>query len=271
MIKDFFKDKVVCVTGSSQGIGKATARMLGKYGAHIVLNGRNPEKLKAAYDDLVSQQISCVQVVADVSKPEACKLLVETIKNEFGRLDVLINNAGVASHGLIEESTPENWERVMNINTMGTINTTYYALPLLKQSNGSVIIISSMAAKVGVPGHSGYSVSKMSLTAYAKAMQVELEGQVHCGLIYVGFTANETDKTILKPDGTYEKLKQREGLKLAKREDVAQKIASVIYHRKKEVTLTLLGKLQHIMLKFAPGIVYLLLKKSFKDYDDMYT
>ncbi|MFT7592010.1 MAG: short-subunit dehydrogenase [bacterium] len=269
-MKDFFKDKVVCITGSSQGIGKATAQLLGSYGAHIVLNGRNPEKLKAAYDEFVSQKISCIQVVADVSKPEACKKLIEAIQNQYGRLDVLINNAGIASHGKIEESTPENWERVMNINTMGTINTTYYAIPLLKKSKGSVIIISSMAAKVGVPGHAGYSVSKMSLTAYAKALQVELEGQIHCGLIYVGFTANETDKTILNPDGTYEKLKQREGLKLSKREYVAQKIASAIYNRKKEVTLTLLGKLQHIMLKFAPGVVYRLLKKSFKGYDDMY-
>ncbi len=269
-MKNFFKDKVVCITGSSQGIGKATAQLLGDYGAKIVINGRNPEKLQAAYDELVSKGVNCFQVVADVSKPEECESLISAISKEFGRLDVLINNAGIASHGKIEESTPENWASVVNINTMGTINTTYFAIPLLKQSKGSVIIISSMAAKVGVPGHSGYSVSKMALTAYAKAMQIELENQIHCGLIYVGFTANETEKTILKPDGSYEKLKERQGLKLASREDVAQKIASVIYRRKKEVTLTFLGKLQHVMLKFAPGIVYKLLKKSFKDYDDMY-
>jgi len=269
-MKDFFRDKVVCITGSSQGIGKATAQLMGDYGAKVVINGRNAEKLQAAYDELISAGVDCFQIAADVSKPEDCERLIAAIDKEFGRLDVLINNAGIASHGLIEESTPENWARVVDINTMGTINTTYYALPLLKKVKGSVIIISSMAAKVGVPGHAGYSVSKMALTAYAKAMQVELENQVHCGLIYVGFTANETDKTILKPDGSYEKLKQRQGLKLAKREDVARKIASVIYHRKQEVTLTMLGKLQHIMLKFAPGIVYRLLKKSFKDYDDMY-
>ena len=214
----------------------------------MVINGRNPQKLQAAYDELKGSGVDCFQVVADVSLPEDCEALVNKINEQFGRLDALINNAGIASHGKIEESTPENWARVVDINTMGTINTTYYALPLLKQSKGSVIIISSMAAKVGVPGHAGYSVSKMALTAYAKALQVELENQIHCGLIYVGFTANETEKTILKPDGSYEKLKERQGLKLASREDVAQKIASVIYRRKKEVTLTFLGKLQHVML-----------------------
>ncbi|MFT5723651.1 MAG: dehydrogenase/reductase SDR family protein 7B [Bacteroidia bacterium] len=269
-MKTFFKDKVVCITGSSQGIGKATAILLGAYGAKVVLNGRNPQKLQLVYDELKAKSIDCVQVVADVSVPSDCEKLVSDIIKSYGRLDVLINNAGIAGHGLIEETTPQNWTRIVDINTMGTINTTFYALPHLKASKGSVIVISSMAAKVGVPGHAGYSVSKMALTSYSKALQIELEGQVHCGLIYVGFTANESQKTIMKPDGSYEKLKERKGLKLAKREDVALKIAKVIYTRKKEVTLTLLGKLQHILLKFAPGIVYTMLKKSFKDYDKMY-
>lgn len=269
-MKTYFKDKVVCITGSSQGIGKATALLFGQLGAKVVLNGRNATKLQSAFDEL-SQSIECVQIVADVSVKEDCKKLIDGVINAYGKLDVLINNAGIASHGLIEESTPENWESVMDINTMGTISTTYYALPHLKKTRGSVVIISSMAAKVGVPGHAGYSVSKMALTAYAKAMQIELEGHVHCGLIYVGFTANEAQKTILKPDGTYEQLKERKGLKLASREDVAHNIARVVYKRKKEITLTFLGKLQHIMLKFAPGIVYALLKKNHRDYDKMYS
>lgn len=269
-MESFFKDKVVCITGSSQGIGKATALLFGQYGAKVVLNGRNPEKLQVAFDEL-SQQINCVQVVADVSKAEACKrLIIETI-SAYGQLDVLVNNAGIASHGLIEESTPENWASVVDINTMGTINTTFYALPHLKKTNGSVVVISSMAAKVGVPGHAGYSVSKMALTAYAKALQIELNDEVHCGLLYVGFTENESQKTIMKPDGSYEKLKERKGIKLTSREDVAKKIAWVVYRRKKEVTLTFLGKLQHLMLKFAPGIVYGVLKKNHKDYDEMYS
>jgi dehydrogenase/reductase SDR family member 7B len=269
-MKTFFKNKVVCITGSSQGIGKATAILLGQYGAKIVLNGRNVAKLNSAYNELKSMQIDCIQVVADVSAPEGCKQLVDDIISAYGQLDVLVNNAGIASHGLIEESSPENWSQVLNINTLGTINTTYYALPHLKKTNGSVIVISSMAAKVGVPGHSSYSVSKMALTAYAKAMQIELGNAVHCGLIYVGFTANESEKTIMKPDGSHEKLKERKGLKLASREEVAKKIAWVIYRRKQEVTLTFLGKLQHLMLKFAPGIVYAILKKNHKDYDKMY-
>ncbi|MBO6515681.1 MAG: SDR family NAD(P)-dependent oxidoreductase [Bacteroidia bacterium] len=267
----FFQDKVVCITGSSQGIGKATAILLGGYGAKIVLNGRNAEKLKAAEDELKALKIDCYAIAADLSRSEDCERLISEAIAYYGRLNVLINNAGIASRGRIAESSPANWQSVVDINTMSAINTTFYALPHLRKTKGHVILISSMAAKVGVPGHAGYSVSKMALTAYAKALQVELENEVHCGLVYVGFTANEQSKTILKPDGTYEGLKERKGLKLAKREDVARSIAQAIVGRRKEVTLTLLGKLQHILLKIAPGVVYKMLKNSYKDYDNMYS
>ncbi|MFT5513841.1 MAG: dehydrogenase/reductase SDR family protein 7B, partial [Bacteroidia bacterium] len=222
-------------------------------------------------NSLVLDGITSFAVVGDVSKPEDCKLLVEQCVTHFGGLDVLINNAGIASRGRIIETTPETWSNILNINTLGVINTTFYALPHLLKSKGSVIIISSMAGKVGVPGHSGYSVSKMGLTAYAKALQSEYNStDLHCGLIFVGFTINDEQKQILAPDGSYSGLKERKGIKLAKQEDVSKSIAQVIVKRKKEKTLTVLGKLQHIMLKFAPRVVYSALKKSYKDYDKMY-
>ena len=270
-MKAFFENKVVCITGSSQGIGKATALLLGSYGAKIVLNGRNKEKLNVAFEEVQAAGVDCFQVAGDVAKPEDCKHIIEAGVEHFGQLDVLINNAGIASRGRIEESSPENWESIFDINTLGSINTTYYALPHLEKQNGHVIIISSMAAKVGVPGHAGYSASKMALTAYAKALQIELKNRVHCGLVYVGFTSNESQKQILRPDGTYEALKERKGIRLAKREDVARSIAKAIAGRKKQVTLTLMGKMQHILLKFAPGFVYRLLGNSYKDYDNMYS
>jgi short-subunit dehydrogenase len=270
-MQDFFKNKVVCITGSSQGIGKATAILLGGYGAKIILNGRNEEKLNLTYEEIKALGIDCFAIAGDMSKPEDCQRLIEEGVQHYDQLDVLINNAGIASRGRIEESTPKNWNDVLAINTLGSINPTYFALPHLRKSKGNVIMISSMAAKVGVPGHAGYSVSKMALTAYAKALQVELEGEVHCGLIYVGFTANESQKQILRPDGSYETLKERKGIKLSSREDVAKQIAKTIVKRKKEVTLTFLGKLQHILLKFAPGLVYMMLKNSYKDYDNMYS
>lgn len=269
-MESFFLNKVVCITGSSQGIGKETARFIGEMGARVVLNGRNPEKLQKTHDELQAAGVDCTAIAADVAKPEECKRLVEEIIAQFGHLDVLINNAGIASHGRIAESGPETWRNIFDINTLGAINMTYYALPYLEKTSGSVVFISSMAAKVGVPGHAAYSASKMSLTAYAKALRIESD-KVHSGLIYVGFTANEEEKTILNPSGDYQTIPQRKGVRQASREDVAMRIAKVVFERKDEVTLTLLGKLQHVMLKFAPKIVYMMLRRSYKDYDDMYS
>ncbi|MCB9263150.1 MAG: SDR family NAD(P)-dependent oxidoreductase [Flavobacteriales bacterium] len=269
-MKTFFENKVVCITGSSQGIGKTTAQILGEFGAKIVLNGRNAEKLESTRKELTEAGIECIGITADLSIAEDCQKLIDETINHFGKLDVLINNGGIASRGRISETNAETWENILKINTLGVINTTGFAIPHIQKSNGSIIIISSMAGKVGVPGHAGYSVSKMGLTAYAKALQIEHQNDFHTGLVYVGFTKNETQKQILNPDGSYTNLKERKGIKLATREDVAIAIAKTIVKRKKEITLTPLGKLQALMLRISPKLVYLPLKKSYRDYDKMY-
>jgi len=268
----FFQNKVVCVTGSGQGIGKATAQLLGSIGAKIILNGRNSEKLNATAEELRSLGIECISIVADLSSPDACESLIKSSVEHFGRLDVLINNAGIASRGRISEMGPEAWEHTMQVNFNSAVNCTYFALPHLLNSKGSVIMVSSMAAKVGVPGHASYSASKMGLTAYARALQNEYNKKViHCGLVFVGFTDNEDVKQILTPDGTYATIPKRPGLKMASRDEVAASIARCIVRRKNQMTLSLMGKMQHFLLRFAPGVVYALLRKSYKDYDETYS
>ncbi|MCB0735166.1 MAG: SDR family oxidoreductase [Flavobacteriales bacterium] len=263
--------KVVLITGSGQGIGKATAEHFGKLGARICLNGRSAGKLKVVGDELRAMGVHVQEVAADVSDPQACEHLIAECIRHFGQLDVLVNNAGIASRGTIAETTPESWEQTMKINFNGAVNCTYYALPHLSESKGSVVLVSSMAAKVGVPGHAAYSASKMGLTAYARALQNEFKKEdLHCGLVFVGFTENETAKEILGPDGEYKSIPNRKGVKTASRESVAQAIARCVTQRKNQVTLTLMGKAQHILLKFAPGLVYFLLRRSFREYEETY-
>ncbi|MBI1307935.1 MAG: SDR family NAD(P)-dependent oxidoreductase [Bacteroidetes bacterium] len=270
-MKEFFKGKVICITGSGQGIGKTMAFTFGEMGARVCINGRSEHKIKKVEEELRSKGIECIAIAADVSVPSESEKLIKGCVDRFGSLDVLINNAGIASRGKIDETTPEAWEQTMHINFNGVVNCSYYALPHILKSKGSIVIISSMAAKVGLPGHSAYSASKMALTAYARAMQNEYSKKdLHCGLIFVGFTENENQKEILGPDGAYKTIPKRGGLKLSSRESVANSVARLIYNRTNQKTLTLMGKAQHILLKLAPGFVYFLLRKNHRDYDSTY-
>lgn len=270
MIKDFYKDKVVFITGSSRGIGKATALLVGSYGSIVCVNGRNIKSLEEICHMLELMNVKCLPLPGDVSSSVCCKEMVEKIITKFGRLDILVNNAAIASHGKFSDLTTNAWDSVVGINLMGPVYMSTHALPHIIESKGSIIFISTQAAKVGVPGHSSYSVSKMGLTALAEAMQIELRKTgVHTGIIYVGFTENEENKQILNPNGTYGKLPLRKQIK-ASREEVAQAIARAIYNKKKSITLSTIGKLQALALRCCPSVVKLVLNKANRDYETMY-
>jgi short-subunit dehydrogenase len=158
----------------------------------------------------------------------------------------------------------------VGINLLGPIYMSTHALPHILKTGGSIIFISTLAGKFGVPGHSPYSVSKMGLSALAQAMQVELGGKgLHTGIIYVGFTRNEENKQILYPDGSYRKMPARKQ-KQASREEVALSVARTVYKRKKRITLSTVGKLQALALRFFPFIITIIAKKANRDYENMY-
>lgn len=269
-MEKYFKNKVVFITGSSKGIGKATAMLLGSYGSTVCINGRNTKWLEDTYHELVQKNVECIQLPGDVSDSTQCLEMVEKIIGKYGKLDILINNAGIASHGKFRDLTINAWDNVVGINLMGPIYMSTHALPHIIESKGSILFISTQAGKVGVPGHSTYSVSKMGLTALSEAMQIELRNTgVHIGIVYVGFTENEENKQILYPDGTYRKLPERKQRK-ASRENVAKAIARALYKRKETLTLSALGKIQAFALRVCPSVVKMIMKKANRDYDTMY-
>jgi len=204
----FFNNKVVCITGSSSGIGKATAILLGKNGAKICLNGRNEQLLIDTYKELQALNIDCIYLKADVSIDIEAKKLIESIIDHYGNLDVLINNAGISSRGLIADTKAQAWKKITDINLLGSIFPTIYALPHIIKSKGSIILISSIGAKIGLPGQANYSVSKMGLTAFAQALQVEHKADnIHVGIMYLGFVENEGVKQVMLANGNFETIK----------------------------------------------------------------
>jgi NAD(P)-dependent dehydrogenase (short-subunit alcohol dehydrogenase family) len=167
-----FEDQVVLVTGGSTGIGAAVARRLADLGAEVVITGRNEETLKAS----AGQHRSIAYVVADVSKASDTARVVDEVKRRHGRLDVLVNNAGIAPWAPLEDAAPARVRELFDINVFGLIETTRAALPLLRAAKGNIVNVASIAADQPLPDSSIYSATKAAVVALTRAWAQELAG-----------------------------------------------------------------------------------------------
>ena len=163
-----FEDKVVVITGGNSGIGFATAKKFKEQGAQVVITGR----AKARVED-AAEKLGVLGFVADASDLAAIESLVAYLKNEFGRVDVLFNNAGVYLPAAVGENTENHFDQQININFKGAVFTLEKILPLLSDGT-SVINLSSIAANTGMPNSSLYAASKAALNAYSRTAAIEL-------------------------------------------------------------------------------------------------
>lgn len=266
----FFKNKVVVITGSSTGIGKAIALELGLSGAKIVMNGRNKQKLQLAENEFKNKNIDLLTIPADVSEIEGAEKLISETINHYGQIDILINNAGLSVHGLFSETEPEKWSEVLKLNTLGYIYPTKYALPFLIKTKGSIVFISSIGGRAGLPGHGLYSVSKMPLNSLAQTLDIELQQfDIHVGIVYLGFIRNDPDKTIMDGQGIHQKIKSRPEKLLMEPGKVAIKVRELILNRKRSKVISLLGHLQSVLYMFPP-VRRVIMRNMLKRYHSMY-
>jgi len=257
--------KVAIITGSSQGIGKALAEAMLAKGIRVVLNGRNGKKLEKARQYFFEKGHEVLAVQGDVSKVEDCERLIKDTVAHFGRLDILVNNAGIATEGKVMETGPEVFRKAIEVNYLGSVYPTQFALPHIIENRGSVLFISSLAAIHGLPNFSIYSSSKMTLKGLAEALKIELKGKdVHIGMAYVGFTENDPNKTIIKADGKAEILPKRTEVKVEPVEKVAARLLRMIEKRTFKKTFTPMGKALVFFERLAPGIVEMILGISFR-------
>jgi len=170
------KDKVILITGSSQGIGKAIASKFASLGAKIALNDiqSQEESLKKTKEEIEKADGQAKYFLGDVSKLEEMEKIVQEIQKEFGRLDILVNNAGIVQDRTLAKMTKEEWQRVIDINLTGVFNSTKAALPLIIQNQGKIINISSVVGLKGNFGQANYAAAKAGIIGFTKSLSKEV-------------------------------------------------------------------------------------------------
>lgn len=167
--------KVVVITGASGGIGLATARCFAKEGAKLVLAARSADKLDQLVSELRQQGVEAAAVPTDVRKVESVRQMVEAAIQQFGRVDVLINNAGQAIAGTIAEINTDDLHQIIDLNVFGPIYAMQAVVPVMRRQGGGIIVnISSMTSKMTIPGLAGYASTKAALNLITQTARGEL-------------------------------------------------------------------------------------------------
>lgn len=249
------KDKVVIITGASSGIGKALAFSFGNEGAKIVITGRKEAPLLEVSNELSRLGIDNLAIISDVSIENDNVEMVKKTIEKYGKIDILINNAGISMRAMFEDCDVNVIKTLMDINFYGTVYATKYALPYIKATKGSIVGVSSIAGYRGLPVRSGYSASKFAMNGFLEALRTELlHTGVHVLTACPGFTASNIRVASLGADGNSKGDSMRDEGNMMSSEEVANKILKAVKNRDRDMILTLQGKAIVLINKLFPKL-----------------
>jgi len=249
--------KIVVITGASSGIGKSLAHEFASRGANLVLAARQYVTLCEITETLEKQyDIKALAVQCDVSVESDCDSLMKQAITTFGKIDVLVNNAGISMRALFNDADLQVLKTLMDVNFWGTVYCTKYAMPHLLQTKGTVVGVSSIAGYKGLPGRTGYSASKFAMNGFLDALRVEnLKTGVHVLTACPGFTASNIRNTALDKHGAQQGESTLHEEKMMTSEHVAKIIADGVENRARTLIMTGQGKLTVALSKFVPGVL----------------
>lgn len=200
------KDRVALITGSGRGIGKAIALRLAREGATIVINDLKKEFTTQASEEITALGVPVLAVPADVSSSESVNAMIEAVMAEYGRLDILINNAGIAQDQILMRMTDEQWDRVIAIDLKSVFLCTRAAIKhMMKAKYGRIVSLASVVGIMGNPGQSNYAAAKAGIIGFTRSMAREVGSR--------GITVNALAPGFIETDMTAQlSVKQREEL-----------------------------------------------------------
>jgi short-subunit dehydrogenase len=263
-------DKIVIITGASSGIGKSLAQEFAKRGAHLVLAARQYVTLCEIAQGLEKQyNIKAIAVACDVAVEQDCENLIKQAILTFGKIDILINNAGISMRALFKDVDLKVLKSLMDVNFWGTVYCTKYALPYIFTTKGSIVGVSSIAGYKGLPGRTGYSASKFAMNGFLDALRVEnLHTGVHILTACPGFTASNIRNTALAKDGTQQGESTLQEEKMMTTGEVAIIITDGVENRDRTLIMTGQGKLTVALTKLLPALLDKLVYNVFSKEKD---
>ncbi|MDE2605630.1 MAG: SDR family oxidoreductase [Burkholderiales bacterium] len=263
---------VTLITGGSDGIGAEMARQLAarhKAGIALVVAGRRQEKLDAVAAECRALGAQALGVAHDVAVESGCRALVERALQQFGRIDTLVNNAGMSAQALFEDVKAEDlhwYEDLMKVNLWGAVWCTHAALPHLKAAKGRIVAVSSLSGLLGVPGRTAYAATKFAMTGFFEALRAELKGAgVSVTIAYPGVVTTKLRHRGYNARGEaagFSGLKEEGAMSV---EECARLIVDGMEGRKRDIVMTAKGKLGRFLKLVAPGVVEDMALKALKE------
>jgi short-subunit dehydrogenase len=245
--------KILVITGASSGLGLAIAKQAAAKGASLILLARDPQKLEQAHEQLKRYAVITKCFTTDVSAREQVKATFARIESQFGRIDVLINNAGFGLFQRLAEMSLEEYERMISINYLGAVYCTKYALPMmLRQQSGHMINIASQSGKVGTPKTSAYAASKHALLGFTNSIRHELRQD---GITVSAVNPGPISTPFLKQadvSGTYV---QNIARYLLDPDQVAKRVVQLIEKPKRELNLPMWMEIGSRLINLFPCMI----------------
>ncbi len=263
-----FTNKVVVITGGTEGIGKALVDIFLQQGAKVATCGRNHDKLYQLQRLYINKPLHAVS--ADVSKESDCKNFINSVISTYGTIDILINNAGLSMRALFREVDLNTIRTLMDVNFWGAVYCTRFAINEIIKNKGTVAGISSVAGFRGLPGRTGYSASKFALTGFLEALRTEVMNDgVNVMWVCPGFTSSNIRNAALNKNAQPQGESPMNEEKMMTSEECAVHIMTAIKKRKRTLVLTSIGHSTLFMSKYLPSLADKLIRKFYFKDDEL--
>jgi short-subunit dehydrogenase len=238
---------IVLITGASQGSGRATALLFARHGYDVVLAARQPDRLHAVAAQIQALDRQALAVPTDTGNFEQVQMLVQKALDQFGQIDVLVNNAGICLSGAIEQTSLADWHQIMDTNFWGYVHLIQALLPqFLQRRSGSIVNVGSFGGKMPLPQMTAYCASKYAVTGLTDTLRLELApqgihvGAVHPGVINSDFLERAAFRGSDETDSESRRQQMRSLLQagwVSQPEDIAKAIWDTVQQRKSEVVV----------------------------------